>query len=412
VRQRHRLLALLVGLGAITFLDRLAMAALAPRIQDDLGIRPERWGWVAGAFALSYAVFQVPLGTLGDRLGQRKVLTALVLWWSLFTALTGAAPGFTVLVLTQLLFGAGEAGAYPCISGVIARWYPAAERARAQGFVWGASRIGGALCPLLVAPLAGGWGWRGALFALAGVGLMWSASWWWWHRDYPGLKRGITPAELAEIGTPRALPAAVPWSRILRQRQFWLILGMYWCYVWGSWFYFSWLHTYLVRGRGFSLEEMAIYSAAPFVMGLCGNLAGGFLSDHLATRYGLRMGRRLTGSLGLGGAALLLVSAALTPGKAAVVALLSLGYGVMDVFLPSAWAVCLDVAPRHAGAVSGAMNTAGALGGFACAMLFGYLVRWSGSYDAPLIVIAAMLMTGSLLFARIDPTRALVKEEA
>ena len=133
MRKRSGVLLLLVLLAVITFLDRLCIAVAGTRIQDELGISPERWGWILGAFVLSYGIFEIPTGAHGDRFGQRKVLTRVVVWWSAFTALTGAAHNFWQLILTRFLFGAGEAGAYPNASGVIARWFPKSERARAQG---------------------------------------------------------------------------------------------------------------------------------------------------------------------------------------------------------------------------------------------------------------------------------------
>ena len=153
MKKRHGVLAFLTSLSAIAFLDRLAIAVAGPRMQDELQIRPDQWGWVLGAFALAYGLFEIPSGASGDRLGQRRVLTRIVVLWSAFTALTAAATGFVQLMVIQFLFGAGEAGAYPNVSGVIARWFPASERARSQGAVWAASRIGGALSPLLVVPL-------------------------------------------------------------------------------------------------------------------------------------------------------------------------------------------------------------------------------------------------------------------
>jgi MFS family permease len=412
MKKRHYVLALLVSLSVITFLDRVCISVTGPRMQDELGITPERWGWILGAFVLSYGLFQVPLGVWADRAGQRRVLAAIVLWWSLFTGLTGLASGFVALIAVRFLFGIGEAGAYPAMSGAVSRWLPSTVRARAQGLIWGASRAGGALSPLLVVPVQEHLGWRAAFWILGAVGFAWVAVWLWWSRDNPSEQPGITREELDELG-PAKQPAggpALPWKQLFASRQLWLIMAMYWCYVWGSWFYFSWLHTFLVKGRGFDQSEMAIYSAFPFALGVFANVAGGFLSDHLSKLYGLKFGRCLMGSASLAVAAILLASAALVPGKPGVVILLSLSFGVMDLMLPSAWAVCLDVGRKHAGVVTGAMNTAGNLGGFACTVLFGYIVTAFG-YNAPLLVIASMLMISALLFTRIDPTKPLVAEE-
>jgi predicted MFS family arabinose efflux permease len=106
--------------------------------------------------------------------------------------------------------------------------------------------------------------------------------------------------------------------------------------------------------------------------------------------------------------ALCLFAVALVQNKFAAAAMLMLGFGVMDGMLPCAWATCLDVGQRYAGAVSGAMNSAGQAGGFVCTVLFGYLVSWYGNYNIPIVVIAIMVMISAGLFCLIDPTRAIV----
>lgn len=399
-------------LSVITYLDRLCIAVAGPRMQEELDISPERWGWVLGVFLLSYGAFEIPTGALGDRIGQRRVLTRIVLWWSIFTMLTGSISAFWLLLLVRFLFGAGEAGAYPNSSGSIARWFPATERARAQGFVWGASRIGGALAPLMVLPIQTAFGWRASFWIFGAIGLFWVAIWHRWYRDQPDEQPGITKEELAEIGVGEVSGhEGVPWRKLFGNRQLWLIMAMYWCYVWGSWFYLSWFHTYLVKGRGFTETEMGLYSPLPFVMGAFGNLGGGWMSDRLSRTYGLGIGRRVIGSVCLAVSALFLYGTAATTGKFTGILFLGLGFGVMDAMLPSAWAICLDIGKKYAGAVTGAMNSAGQFGGFVCSVAFGYMVQSIGSYDAPIVVIATMVMASALLFWKIDPTRQLVPED-
>jgi fucose permease len=177
-------------------------------------------------------------------------------------------------------------------------------------------------------------------------------------------------------------------------------------------FYLSWLHTYLVNGRGLTEQEMGAYSALPFLMGMIGTLTGGFLGDRLVKRLGLSLGRRLMGSVSLGLTTLIFLATAMTSGKVSAIVLLSVGFGVMDCMLPSAWAICLDVGGPYAGAVSGAMNMAGSFGGFACAVSFGYLVKACGNYNGPLLAVAAMVAVSAVLFWMLDPTQPLLPEGA
>src|SRR5262245_37329828 len=199
MKVRYLVLAMLVLLSIVTYLDRISIGVAASAIQKDLDISEQAWGWVLGAFLLSYGLFEIPSGALGDRVGQRKVLTRIVLWWSAFTALTPVATNYYLLVATRFLFGAGEAGAYPNASGCISRWFPVAERARAQGLVWGASRVGGAITPLVVVPLMNALGWQACFWLFAALGLVWAVIWTLWYRDDPAEHSAVSHQELAEI---------------------------------------------------------------------------------------------------------------------------------------------------------------------------------------------------------------------
>lgn len=397
MERRHWVLALLVLLSIITFLDRLCIAAAGPLMQDELKIPPEKWGLVLGAFVLAYGLFEIPTGVMGDRFGHRSTLTRIVLWWSGFTMLTGAMSSFVPLVIVRFLFGAGEAGAYPNMAGVISRWFPVGERARAQGFVWGASRAGGALAPLVVVPVQSAFGWRAAFYVFGAIGIVWCAVWWFWYRD---AKEPLAASSGSHSTTP--------WRELFSSRQMWLIVVMYGSYAWGSWFYFSWLHTYLVKGRGFSSSEMAVFAALPFAVGAVSNVIGGYLCDFAVLKLGQRLGRTILGSTCLTAGALLLILTSYTKDKNMAVVLLTLGFGVMDLMLPSAWAICLDIGGKHAGAVSGAMNSSGQFGGFLCTVLFGFLAGQYNDYDLPLRVIAVMLLIAAALFTRIDPTKPIL----
>ena len=412
MKKRTLVLILLTALGVITFLDRINISVAGDSIMTDLNLDESQWGWVLSAFILSYSLFQIPLGLWGDKKGQRIVLTFIVVWWSVFTGLTGAAGGFMALLAIRFMFGFGEAGAYPNMTGTIGRWFPKAETGKAQGYVWAASRFGGALAPITVIPLMAWLGWRVTFVVFGSLGIIWGLIWFFWYRDKPEIMKGITPGELAEIKEAggNVKKEKVPWGIITRSRQFWLILTMYWFYVWGSWFFFSWFPTFLERGRGFAKSELTYAVAVPFIMGVIGNIAGGYLSDKLSKRYGIKIGRRVLGVGGLAVSAVLMFLGGFIPGKVQVFVLMALCFGVMDLMLPSAWAICLDVGKKYAGAISGAMNTAGNLGGFVCATVFGYLVEATGNYNFPLYVIAGMLLVAAFLFLGINPEKQIIRE--
>jgi len=412
MKKRNLVLLLLVLVGVITFLDRINISVAGASIMQDLGLSRKQWGWVLSAFILSYGLMQVPLGVLGDKKGHRKVLTIIVLWWSLFTVFTGFANGFVMLIAIRFPFGIGEAGSYPCMTGVIGKWFSRSETGKAQGAIWAASRLGGALTPFVVIPVIALLGWRMAFFILGGLGLLWSIAWFFFYRDQSSQIKGIKTAELDKlpIAAVSAEKLVIPWKIILSRKQFWLLLSMYFFYAWGSWFFFSWFPTFMEQGRGFSKSQLTYAVAVPFLMSMIGNIAGGFLSDKLSIKYGLRTGRRLLGGGALAVSAIFMFLAGFIPGKLQVFIFLSLCFGVIDLMLPSAWAICTDIGRKFAGAVSGAMNTAGNIGGFICASVFGYVVDATGNYNMPLFVIAAMLLISSFLFLKLDPSKPLAEE--
>ena len=412
MRYRNRVLSLLFGLSIITYLDRVCIAVAGPEMQRDLGLSPTEWGFVVGIFALSYAIFEIPTGALGDRLGARRILTRIVLWWSAFTTLTGMVKGFYPLLAVRFAFGAGEAGAYPNSSSAISRWFPVSERGRAHGVVWMASRLGGALSPLLVVPIQAVYGWRASFYVFGLLGVIWCVVWYAWYRDLPTEKHGVTEAELEEIGEPATRAEhGIPWGVALRSWNLWKIMLMYHTYCWGSYFYLSWLPTYLQKGRGFSSEEMKIYAMLPFLAGAVGNLAGGTVSDVLVRKFGLGLGRKVVGSAGLAVSALCIFGTGVVPDRHVAVALLTLGYFSMDCMLPVSWSLCLDIGRKYAGAVTGAMNMAGQVGSFLSSIAFGYLVQhFGGRYDIPLMLFGVMLALSAMIYTRIDPNEQLIPE--
>ncbi|WP_420239116.1 MFS transporter [Telmatobacter bradus] len=401
MKQRHKVLGLLAVLSIITFLDRLAVAVAGPGIQADLHIDPRLWGWVLSAYVLANGIFEIPSGIRGDHSGQRAELTRIVGWWSCFDVLTGFCRGFWQLIVVRFLFGLGAAGAYPNAAGVVSRWFPRGERARAQGLIWSASRMGGALAPLLIVPLQMYFGWRSVFWLLGAAGFGWSALWWTWFRNHPVEQKEITQAEVDEIGQPNAAAHSGEFGSLLRLPSIWLIALAYACYACGTWFYFSWYPTWLVHAAGFSMNGVLLTSF-PFIVGMGSNLLGGVLGDKLTHRWGARLALRLIPCVCLTLTAGILAAMAMVHGKVAVVVLSTLGFGVMDLMLPSVWALCLLIGGRLSGAATGMMNTAGQVGGFTCTVLFGYIVRATGSYNAPLWFIATMVLISAILFSLID----------
>jgi nitrate/nitrite transporter NarK len=272
--------------------------------------------------------------------------------------------------------------------------------------IWSASRLGGALAPLLLVPLETVIGWRAVFVVMGVIGFVWVAAWRLWFRDSPADTKGVTEAELAEIGpVEQGRHSGTPWRRLFALPQLWLIAAAYFFYAFGVWFFFSWFPIWLIKARGLSNLEMGLYASIPFVLGVISNLAGGVLCDGLEKRLGARRGYRLIASVCLALSALLLFAMTQVQVAIGAIALAGASFAVMDLMLPSAWAMCMTIGGRYGGTATAVMNTLGNFGGFVCAVAFGYIVDRTGDYDLPVQAVAAMVMISAGLFALIDCTR-------
>ena len=410
LRYRHGVLGLLILLFAITYIDRVCISVAGPRMQEELGIDPIGWGWVTAMFTLSYCLFEIPTGALGDRIGPRRVLTRVVVWWSVFTSLTGTVSNYYLLLLTRFCFGAGEAGAFPNASIVVSRWFPRTQRASISGVLLMASQIGGAIAPLLVVPIQVRYGWRASFYLFGILGAVWAAVWYVWFRDSPAEKPGVSQAELEETsGQPPAPVHGFPWQIALRSESVLAILGTAFCYVYVYSFFQTWFHTFLVKGRGFREGSLAL-SALPYAVAACANLAGGAASDAMVRRLGVKWGRRSIGMVGLGSACLFTIAAMMTGRQLLTVILLSLVYGAITFQQSGVFGVCLDIGRKHAGSVVGLMNTSAQVGALLASVAYGYIVHSFNSYDAPFVPMAALLGVGALLWLKIDASGELSTE--
>jgi MFS transporter, ACS family, glucarate transporter len=405
-RVRFRVLRLAFFLAIVTYLDRVCISIAAPFIMQDLGLTFVQMSTVFGAFTLAYSLFEVPSGWLGDVIGPRRVLTRIVLWWSAFTMLTGAAQGLRSLVIIRFLFGAGEAGAFPNAVRSFSQWFPARERGMANGVLFFGSRLGGAITAPIALVLIQRWGWRVSFVVFGAVGLVWAAAWYRSYRDRPAEHPDVDREELALIGAPTAqITESTPWRRLLTSPNLYAICAMYFTFGYGLYFYFTWLPTYLLEELEFSLLQGGFFASLPFLLAGAANLAGGWCTDTLSRTRGLRTSRVALGFTAFSTCALLILASILVAAPVAKAVLLALALASADFALSACWAVCLDVAPGHAGVVTGFMNTFGNLGGLVGPVVVGLMVDRLGSWTLPLYVTAGMYFAGALTWLAIDPNR-------
>jgi sugar phosphate permease len=415
-RARVTVLWFVFLLAFVTYLDRVCISAAARDIADELHLTTTQMGVALSAFALAYALFEIPSGWLADRIGPRRVLTRIVLWWSAFTMLTAAATGYLSLVAIRFLFGAGEAGALPSASNCVARWFPLSERGQANGVLLFGTRVGGMVAVPLVLQIITRWGWRASFVIVGTIGIVWAAAWYSWYRDSPAAHPSVSSSELAWI-TGREGPdrqdgrgghTSLPWETLAGSANLWAVCAMYFTYGYGLYFYFTWLPTYLIQVLGFSITSGGLLAGLPFLFAGVANLSGGWLTDRLARTRGLRTARCGLGFVSFFTGAVLTLASTLVPQPVAKAILLAMALGSVDLALSACWAVCLDIGRDHAGVVTGCMNTFSNLGGVLTPLVVAYAVeRWQ-SWTIPFYVTAAVYAAGAVIWLSIDPTRPIV----
>jgi len=393
----------------ITFLDRVALSSASSNIMDNLHINTIQWGWILGMFTLAYASFEIPTGWLGDKFGGKKILIRVVVWWSLFTILTGLASGFIMLLIVRFLFGVGEAGAYPNTSIILSKWFPVLERGRAQATIWGASRIGAALTPFIVLPIQQKFSWHISFYTLGFVGLIWVLFFIFWQKEDPTQSKNISKDELDYILANRDLPI----QNEIEKTSFWsgfknknlgFLLLMYVCYAVGAYFFQSWFHTYLQKGRQIPTQQLIWASSVPYLLAALGCFMGGWLSDKACLRFGKKWGRRMVPMIGLFVSGICIICASLVNDNLTCIVLLGIGMAFMDLTAPVAWAVAMDLGGTKSGTVSGAMNSAGLLGAYLSTVVFGYLASTYGYY-LPVLLIGVFVFCGTFVWLKIDATQ-------
>jgi MFS family permease len=405
-------IAFTVLLAMVTYLDRVCIATLAPAIMRDLALTPEQMSLAFSAFALAYAIFEIPTGRWADRRGTRRVLTRIVAWWSAFTMLTATATGFLSLLVLRFLFGAGEAGAWPGVARTYSRWVPPSQRGRVQGLFFAGALLAGALTPLLVLTLNRVMSWR-AIFVMFGlIGIIWAAAWYQWFRDEPAEHRGVNAEERALIGEPApgstsATEGRSPWRRLLTDRNTVALCLMYFPNSFVFYFCITWLPKYFEEKLGFDTVKLGIFSGLPLACGVVGVLLGGIATDATSRRFGLRFGRSALGAIGYLGAAVALLLATIFdhPIVAAITFASALAASMFT--LSAAWSTCLDIGGNHAGVVSAAMNTSGQIGTILCPILAVQVRNACGDWNPFLQFMAALFIGGAVAWVFIDPTRKL-----
>lgn len=414
---RQWVIVFAVTLSILAYIDRVCISQAAPLISRDLGLDKQQMGMVFSAFALAYALFEIPGGWMGDWMGPRKVLMRIVVWWSAFTALTGAMWNLTSMLACRFLFGAGEAGCFPNLTKAFSVWLPVEERVRAQGIMWTFARWGGAFTPPLVILVLGYMSWRQAFVVFGAIGVIWAVWFYKWFRDNPQDHPSVNEAEwdlLKHSAANAEGHGNVPWGLLLRNRSVWLLWVQYFCLSFPWYFYITWLPTYLQEHRALSAAESAKLAIFPLFFGGVGSLFCGLISPAVTRMTGsLKTTRRVLASMGFLGAGLFLILSIQLQDPLMAMIVMGLASFSNDLVMPGAWAACMDIGGKYAGTLSGSMNMMGNLAGFVAPQVGGYILKSTenaqgvGDWNLFLYVMAGVYLAGTLVWPFIDPTKPL-----
>ncbi|WP_010583565.1 MFS transporter [Schlesneria paludicola] len=381
-KTRFLVLAVLCLLSGVLYLDRICISQALPSISRDLKLSHTDKSYILMAFTLSYGLFEVPTGRWGDLIGGRRVLTRISIWWSAFTALTGACTGLYSMITVRFLFGAGEAGAFPNIARVLSRWFPDAERGRAQGILLAASQAGGAVAPLLASRLIATIGWRWTFATFGAVGVVWAVGFWRWFRDDPAAHQSVNAAEVAHIGrrvTAGDVHGAIPWAAVVRNPSVWMLSVLMSFASFNSYIYFSWFQTYLIEGRGVAEIRTGSMTSMVLAFSAVGTFFGGVVLDYVVHGAGVSR-RRMVGGLAFFLAAASLSTALMSSDPWTATLFTAISCFLTQSTQPLWWSCAIGISGRHVGALFGLMNSCGVIGALSSQYLVGAVADWLGRH--------------------------------
>ncbi len=399
--QGTKVLALFCALSFLMYVDRVNLSASAALIKQEIGLDNTELGIIFSAFAYTYLVFQIIGGWFCDRFGAKRTIIICGSIWVVATICTGLVGGFMSLFLSRLLLGIGEGAALPSQARAITFWFKREKRGFVQGLTHSFSRFGNAVTPSLVALLVLAHSWRFSFIALGVLTAVWLLMWVTIFRDSPHQFPNMSKEELARYPQPdpqveEKVKAPTPWKALLKRMG--PTMGVYFCYGWTGWLFFTWLPTFFMNGRGMDIKASALFTSGVFLSGVVGNTVGGMLSDAIYRRTGnVVAARRNMIIFSFFSALLLLIPVILASSATVITVCLAVAFFCLELTIGPIWAVPMDITPKHVGIASGLMNAGSAVAGIISPILFGVIIDQTGNWSLPFYGSVVLLMLGIVL---------------
>lgn len=386
----------------MAYVLRMNISVASPFMMAELNLDKIQMGRVFSAFMLGYALFQVPWGVSGDRLGPGRILTWAAIAWTLTTLLTGLLPGWVtpagtaslvMLIVLRFLLGASQAAAYPVASRAISGWLPPSQRALSFSALIVAMAFGSAFTPPLVSWAMTAFGWRASFYICAVLALGLTIA---WQRSAGSQLDAQTTGSPAADGPSVVTGSTGPWWAPLKDTRVSILSLSYFFNSYVLFVFVFWLYLYLVEQRGMTIMGSGFYTSIPFVLAMFFAPAAGVICDRLSIWYGPTIGRRVVAMTALGSSALFLVLGVDVADQTLAIAGLSLAVAFLLCTEVAYWSASMDVGGANAGTVGGIMNMAGNLGGVVSTALVPILVErfgWPFAFQsaAALSIVAAVL---------------------
>jgi MFS transporter, ACS family, solute carrier family 17 (sodium-dependent inorganic phosphate cotransporter), other len=386
----------------ILYIDRVNISVVAPVLMTEFGWDPAVTGTILSAFFVGYLLTQLPGGWLADRFGGKSVVGFAVAWWSLATFLTPFASVLPLMLAVRIGLGIGEGVTPPALHSMTARWIPAHERTRVIAFDVTGVYVGIMLAFPLSVWIVTHWGWPWVFYSFGLLGVVWAALWYLLVTSRPEEHPTISPAELAYIrhDLPAVAPVeAIPWRLFFSSSAFWALLVGQFCTLWTWYMLLTWLPIYLVKARGFSLEEMGVYAMLPYCAMLFAANGAGWLADGLIRRgVPITLVRKGFQSLCFVGSAICLLLLSATASQWLALLYITLGLGAVATSAAGFLVNHLDIGPRYAGVLMGITNTIGTIPGILAPAITGFIVQFTGSWDLVFYLAAGISAVGEVIW--------------